>query len=450
MPVPAAARPQVTTVSARARYSLFVAALLIVWGPPALRSAGRELDAALADPLRFDAAALLQVGAWIFADALALFLVLAHLARGTPFLSALLADRPVRWYGLFGVLGLASVTYSSAPVYTAFFAHKILVGILVLALLEWHWPSRRTPRALQVLFTVYSLQAAAIAVLYFVDREWVTPFGAADGSERVRITGGVFSDYGSSALLSGLFFLTVVLFGRKPEHRLVAGAAYIGTWALLILSQTRSSMGAGIAFLAIMLHAHRRARVQGALVVAGVSLAIVGLLPVVTQSIISTGTREGQGLDTLSGRTVAFSYLVEQWKNAPLIGHGFAAGTRNALLEFVVREGINIGAGHDALSTVLVDLGLIGLLFLLVAFVSAWTAVGRLFRARASDQAALVGVHQVACLMVWVTIQTFVSTSLSGPYLVFIVAIVAAWTLRTRGGPAPAVAPRRQASRLGG
>jgi hypothetical protein len=437
-------------VSARAiRLSLFVSALLIVWGPPALRSSGRELDAALADPLRFDAAALLQVGAWIFADALALYLLLAHVARRTPFLSALLADRPVRWYGLFGILGLASVTYSSAPVYTAFFAHKIPVGILILALLEWHWPSRRTPRALQVLFIVYSLQAAAIAVLYFVDRQWVTPFGVGDGTGRVRITGGVFGDYGSSALLSGLFFLTVVLFGRKPGYRVLAGAAYVATWVLLILSQTRSTMGAGVAFLAIMLHAHRRARVQGALVVAGVSLAIVGLLPVVTQSIISTGTREGQGFDTLSGRTVAFSYLVEHWKASPLIGHGFGAGTRSALLDFVVREGINIGAGHDALSTVLVDLGLIGLLFLLVAFAAAWAAVVRLFRARAPDQAAVVGVHQVTCLMVWVTIQTFVSTSLSGPYQLFIVTIVAIWTLRTRGGPAPAAAPGRQASRLG-
>src|SRR5215207_10031495 len=108
-----------------ARRLLFVAAFLIVWGPPALRTAGRELNAALADPFTLDAAAFLQIGAWVFADALVLLLLMSHLARRTQFLSDVLADRPLRWYGLYGMLGLASVTYTGSMIYTAFFAHKI-------------------------------------------------------------------------------------------------------------------------------------------------------------------------------------------------------------------------------------------------------------------------------------------------------------------------------------
>ena len=180
------------------RRLLLMAAVLIVWGPPALRLAGRELDAALANPFALDGAAFLQVGAWIFADALVLLLVLTHLARGTRLSSDLLSSRPVRWYGLYGLLGIVSMTYSSSPIYTAFFAHKILLGILLLALLEWHWPARHGSRAMQVLLAVSTLQAVAIGVLYFVDREWVTPFGSGDGREPVRVTGGVFADYGSS------------------------------------------------------------------------------------------------------------------------------------------------------------------------------------------------------------------------------------------------------------
>jgi len=172
--------------------------------------------------------------------------------------------------------------------------------------------------------------------------------------------------------------------------------------------------------------------VYGALIATGVGLAIVGLLPTLLQNIVSTGTREGEGLETLSGRTIAFSYLIEQWRHSPLLGYGFGAGTRNWLLDFLVRRGMNIGAGHDALSTVLVDLGLVGLSLLLVAFVSAWIALGRLYRTTASDQQRSIGAHQVACLLVWVTIQTVVSTSLAGPYQVFIVAMVAVWTLRRR------------------
>jgi hypothetical protein len=79
---------------------------------------------------------------------------------------------------------------------------------------------------------------------------------------------------------------------------------------------------------------------------------------------------------------------------------------------------------------VLVDLGLIGLSLLLAAFVSAWVAVGRLYRATASNQQATVTVHQVACLLVWVTFNAVVDKGLAGPFEVFMVAIVATWTLR--------------------
>jgi O-Antigen ligase len=426
-----------------ARRLLFVAAFLIVWGPPALRTAGRELNAALADPFTLDAAAFLQVGAWVFADALVLLLLMSHLARRTQFLSDLLADRPLRWYGLYGMLGLASVTYTGSVIYTAFFAHKIVVSILILALLEWHWPARQGSRALQVLFLVYILQAAAIGTLYVVHREWVLPFGA-DGTQSARLTGGMFSDYGSSALIGGLFFLTVTLFGSKPVHRWLSGAAYAGTWVLVVLSQTRTTMAAGVAFLVIMLHAHPRARVQGALIATGVGVGIAALLPATLEGIVTVGTRGGEGLDTLSGRTDAFSHLIELWRDSPLIGFGFGAGTRNALVDFVARSGLNIGAGHDAISTVLVDLGLVGLSLLLAAFISAWLALGHLYRATASDRRATVTTHQVACLMVWVTFTAVVGKGLAGPFEVFMVAMVATWTLgkqamvhRSDLGPVP-------------
>jgi hypothetical protein len=412
------------------RWSLFVAAVLIVWGPPALRPAGRELDAALANPFALDPAAILQVGAWVFAAALAMVLLLSHIARRTPFLSRLLADRTIRWYWLFGLLGLASMTYSSSPYYTAYFAQKIIVGILVLALLEWHWPARRGSRALDVLFLVYSLQAAAIGLLYFFARDWVTPFGS-DESGPVRLTGGVFADYGASALLAGLFFISVVLFGRSRRRRLLALAAYGVSWWLMVLSETRSTMAAALIFLIIMLHAHPRARAYGSLIAIAATLVLAGLLPTVLQEVISVGTRKGEGLDTLSGRTVAFAYLIERWKEAPILGYGFAAGTRDRLIDFVARAGLNIGAGHDALSTVLVDLGLAGLALLLAALLGAWLAVGRLFQSTA-HRPATVSAHQVACLLVWVTIRTGVSTSLASPYLVFIVAIVATWALARR------------------
>jgi hypothetical protein len=414
-----------------ARRFLLIAAILIVWGPPALRLASRDLDVAFTNPFVFDAAAFLQVGAWVFADALLLLLLISHIARRTQFLSDFLADRPLRWYGLYGMLGMASVTWSISWIYTAYFAHKIIVGILVLALLEWHWPARQGSRALQVLFVVYSLQAAVIGILYVVKREWVTltAFAPEGGPVGERVTGGIFSDYGSSALLSGLFFLTVALFGSKPAYRLVASAAYLGTWTLIVLSQTRSTMAAGVAFLIIMLHAHRRARVQAALIATSVGV-VIAVLPSVLKEIVAVATRRGEGLETLSGRTEAFSYLIEQWKDSPILGYGFGSGTRYLLIDFVSRRGLLIGAGHDAVSTVLVDLGIIGLSLMLVAYVYALLAVGSLYRATRSRGRATVTAHQIVCLVVWVTFNAIVDKGLAGASEVFMVALVATWTLR--------------------
>jgi hypothetical protein len=411
---------------------LLLVALLTVWGPPALRTSGRGLDTALVDPFTFDAAAMLQVGAWLCADALVLILLMSHVARGTSFLPRLLQDRPLRWYGLFGLLGLGSVTYSSSPSYTAFFAQKIIVGILLLSLLEWHWPARHGSRSLQVLFWVFALQAAAIGVLYFAHREWVSPFAAEliDVGKRPRITGGVFADYGSSALLAGLCFLYPLLFGRTQLIRLLAGAAYACTWILMILSETRSTMAAGLVFLVVMLASKPEARVLAALVGAGSCITVVTLLPNLSSGIVNTGTRQGEGLSTLSGRTVAFSYLIDRWHDSPLIGYGFGSGARNLLIDFVARSGLNIGAGHDALSTVLADLGLFGLALLVTTLVASWIALFRLYRSTVRTGGTIAVIHQVLCLLIWVTMQTVVGASLAGPSMVFIVCLVTMSTLR--------------------
>ncbi len=190
----------------------------------------------------------------------------------------------------------------------------------------------------------------------------------------------MFGDYGSSGLLCGLFFLTAALFARKLVYRVLALVLYLVCWWLIVLSQTRATMVAGAVFLVIMLHAHPRARLHGVVIGTGVAIAIFGLLPSLVPEIVSTATRRGEGLDTLSGRTDAFSYLLERWQESPLLGYGFAAGTRNVLFDFVQRGNLNIGAGHDALSTVLTDLGIVGFVFLLAAFLAAWMALFRLYR----------------------------------------------------------------------
>ena len=67
------------------------------------------------------------------------------------------------------------------------------------------------------------------------------------------------------------------------------------------------------------------------------------------------------------------------------------------LFDFVQRGHLNIGAGHDSLSTVLVDLGLVGFFFLFAALAAAWMACGRLYLASRGHPQSTIYAHQVAC-----------------------------------------------------
>ena len=203
---PGAPRRSSVMSGTAARRSLLVAALLIVWGPPALRLAGRGLDAALTDPFALDPAALLQVGAWVFADALVLVLLISHIDRGTGFLSALLPSpaalvRPLRPAGrVLDPTPARRSTPLSSPTrsWSASWCSRLL---------EWHWPARHGSRAVAgALRRLRPATGDRRPVLH--DRQWVTPFGS-------RTTENVSRDRGRLRRLwelrapAGLLFLTV-------------------------------------------------------------------------------------------------------------------------------------------------------------------------------------------------------------------------------------------------
>src|SRR5262249_29887139 len=79
-------------------------------------------------------------------------------------------------------------------------------------------------------------------ILYFVAPNLVgdTVEGMYHGTPGYRVTGGIFEDYGASALLSGLFFLTVMLFSPIRQRRLLAAIGYVISWLFLFLAKSRS------------------------------------------------------------------------------------------------------------------------------------------------------------------------------------------------------------------
>jgi O-antigen ligase len=409
---------------------------LILSGPPRVRT--RNLTDALESPLTtLDPTAVIHIAAWAGTAGLIAYLLYRQPRRRRAWRRALTRNAATRWYLLFGLLAVASAAYSPSRLYTLFFAAKIFIALLGIVLVCESGPSPRYDRALLLLFAVSGIRAIMLIVLYFVDPSLV---GTGDGLlQGYRLTGGDPGDYGESALLIGLWLLTVAIFGRTRMARTAATIGYAASWGLLLASQTRSTITAGVICFAILVSLRRSSRAKAILVVTG-AVGLGLFLSQQAQVTVRLATRSGEGIRTLTGRTDAFDYLMEWWARSPIYGYGYGAGTRAALVEFVERTGLGIGAGHDVLSTVLVDLGLIGAAVLLCAFAAAWWQVFRLWRRSDGPRQRLV-VAQLTCLAVWVTISAIVSSSLAGGSMPFFVLIGtgfamdrALWARRQPGG----------------
>jgi hypothetical protein len=426
-----ARRPNAYTLPYRL---LLCAGALMVWGPPRFQI--RDLSAALDSPLQLDPIALLRVGTWVVPGILILYFLQDHIQHRTNWLSQFLSHPPIRWYLLFGILGLASVLYSVSHLYTLFFAAKLVIGVLAFGLIIEHDPKAAPDRALRLFFAVYVAQAAAIVLLLLVKPELVFEGGEVGGGLFAsRLTGGVFEDYGTSALFAGLWLLTVALFGRSKIKRVAALAGYAATWILMLASQTRSTIAAGLLFFVVMMSLRPSSRDRMVLIVlAGSSLAL-SVLTRQAEAVWEVATRSGDGLATLTGRTVAFDFLIERWRESPIYGFGYGAGTRSALITFIEQTGLLIGAGHDVLSTVLVDLGLLGAFVLGVAFVSAWRQVIRLVLRAPKLQNHRIVVAHLTCMALWVTLYCFVGQSLAAPFVPFMVLITTTWVVTSRLPP---------------
>lgn len=135
---------------------------------------------------------------------------------------------------------------------------------------------------------------------------------------------------------------------------------------------------------------------------------------------------------SLSGRTIAFEYLLQAWRQSPWLGFGFASGTRAWLVSFRYHYHLGIGAAHDALSRVLVDLGALGggVLFTSLAWstLRLWRAitVGRPRHGSSAVRAQAIALFCAAC------IRSVVSEGIADFSAIYLVMLLLVWALSTK------------------
>jgi hypothetical protein len=414
--------------------SLFT--LLVVWKPPQLRIQRRDLDTAISDPFNLDAAALLNVVTYLGGGLIVTVLTARRVLQKRPLLPTVVTQSPLRWYFLYGIMAVVSGLYSSAPMYTVYFAIQLLVTILVPAWQEEEHRPRAKSHTVTALFYVHLLQGMAIVILYMVAPDLVgeTIEGPYQGTPGYRLTGGIFEDYGASALVSGLFFLTIFLF--NPRHRVLAAIGYAVSWLFLFLSKSRTVTFIAVLFFLVMVVSHHDIKFKMRCLFGAAVMMVVGILwSDVVLDVVTFITRDWEGIATLTGRTVAFSFLMEYWWESPVWGTGYAAGTRVALMEFVKLTGWGIGGAHDALSKVLVELGVLGLFPLVLAFILAWKELISLWRRTPPWSTQRPLVLQLVCLMLWVTSTNFISGGIAGTSAPFAIVLCVVHYLKSAGIP---------------
>ena len=397
--------------------------ILIATGPPKFFDGG-DLTAAFGSNVVFGPDYLIQIIAWALAGfGVALVATNEWMKRGGFRFPSNLRDGPARWYLFYAIVCVASATYSNAPLYTLFFASKILISILIVSyFLESSFSRTSGLSVLKIFGYVYGFGFLVLIAMYLYDPSGMGVYVGGN----YRLHRGPLGGYGSEALVAGIFALVYFRhFSRTTIERTVVGVFYVLTWVFLLMSLTRTSIFIGLlAFIVIgVLGRMSLTRVGGIVLAVGMFGLVMstGWLRDFAEHAFGYATRGMTGIETLSGRTVVGEYLLALWRDAPVLGHGYASGSRLALIEFVYSTGINMGSAHGSFWKALVEVGLVGASLMVAALLLFWQQTIRLLLRQSGHphveligKVALIGVASA-------TLSLFLHDGLADGQLAYII-----------------------------
>lgn len=403
----------------------------MIWGPPSFRI--ERNNAALNDPLSaFDVSTVYRILIWFIAAILIAGFFIYSYQRQQRCLPNPVFHGSLGWYTWYGLFAVLSTIYSVRPLYTLFFAGKLFIAILLvfsfinipLVKLELDVISH----ILNILYVAYIIQWLAIVVLYFIQPELVGNYTTGIG---LRVTGGIFNDFGQSAAISGIFFLSKALFDSSLIRRNVFWLLYCASIVFVLLSQTRSVIVPTFLIFAIIVGLQRKWGVKLLFIWLSLWGVLTGL--VVGGTSIEKFFTRGQNLESLmslTGRSSAFTFLISYWAESPIIGYGFAAANRVFMQNYSQLSGRTLDTAHDLVSRVLVDLGVVGLLLLAATIIFAWREMIFCYK-KGKQQLAFHQLNlQILSLLILSTFICITSPGVADIYWPFLFAIAATQGLR--------------------
>ncbi len=349
------------TASIRIPVSLLLTVMLL--GPQSFRLGSRDPDAVLgaATGLGFDV--LVHSGFIVAGFIAAVALLFTRPVRG--YYAAILRDSRLArvafrtflvWAGLAGV----SLSWSLAVEFTLLNWLRLVAtaGLLVIVV-----ALGRDRLTLVRFFWWYAAAKCGLIVALGL----LNPSLVGSSTELgFRLTGGVLPDYGVSGFLLVASSLTLLLARRSgapvpPPLRRPALAVFIIVFGsgFVLLGRSRYVIMALLILLVSAAWAYRL-RFVGLLVVASAAMFAIVDSPMVTSTAFDVLFRGRENAFAFSARDLALQHVLAWSAERPLVGGGFASGSRTAMADFMARTGIAMGAPHDVVSTVVPDLGWAG------------------------------------------------------------------------------------------
>jgi exopolysaccharide production protein ExoQ len=366
--------------------------------------------------LRFVAAAVLMLWTW---------------RKGSRSQAPRVAQRLVGVLVVFVILAFASTAWSvdRAVTFQQSFALLFLTGLVALLVRDRWADGSRIVEDLGVAFTL--LTASAIVSLGLVAAGYS---GARAFNLRVQ---GLYNNPNALGYLTAIAIpLGIACYLSTRRKWYLVGVVPLSV--ALVGCQSRTAL-VSVVVGVLWLVARRGAQTSAKMTLATVALGAVLIVgaPVFafhTPSFISTTEarfENGGGTGLLNSRTIAWSDAVGLWRKQPLEGYGFQAG------EALFAEDFNNGqlsfaavVVHNSYLQVLLELGLLGLLVLLVTIVGVFVPV--LFRAaRGHPGSPFVGVV-VTGLAVQITESAMFGTGQPYPWVFWLAVCAAALAVPDR------------------
>lgn len=280
---------------------------------------------------------------------------------------------------------IASAAFSPAKALTLYKSAQVIIDAFLVLVSCSELIRARSPNFLvDLTLTLVALLLLGVVAggLFVPDSAFIANEGALGKSLRGVVPAIHPNELGLMAaigLIVGLVRTINPSYGKL--RRLLWAALVVAGFVVLFLAQARTSLaGAALAVILSGFLLKKLRPLSWTILVASIAVVAyyqlggggLGIEDEVTLY-VTRGVSE-EHIKNLSGRTELWAAGWEMFKDAPLFGHGFAAGVRMLGPEYGIPFGINMHSSH---MQVLVDVGLVGYLAWLAFVISASVIIFR-------------------------------------------------------------------------